>query len=68
MNQNIKRGLVAVGILALTGAANAAVSADVTAAITQAGTDGLAVVGALSVAGAGVFLTRKVLSRLGVTL
>ncbi len=66
MNKNIQRGLVLVGVLATTGAANAAI--DITAAtagISDAQTAVLAVIAAMIVMAAAVFGMKKVLSLLG---
>ena len=69
MNSNIKRGLALVGALsAVSGAAMADVPTGVTTAITSAGTDGVSIVSALAVAGAGVFLIGKVLRKFGLML
>jgi hypothetical protein len=68
MNKQIKRGLAAVGAVALSGAAMADVPAGVTTAITGASTDGIAIVTGLAAAGAAVFLIAKVLRKFGVML
>lgn len=66
MNKNIQRGLLAVGVLASVGAANAAV--DITAATTGIGdaqTAVLAVLGTMITMAAAIFGVRKVLKFLG---
>lgn len=69
MNKNIVRGLSIAGVLVLTAVgASAAVSADVTTAITAAQTDGTTIVGAMATAGAAVFLSAKVLKKFGLFL
>ncbi len=57
--------LVAAGLFGTMSQAYAAVDAAVTAAMTSAGTDGLAYVGALAVAAAAFVLIKKVLGKLG---
>lgn len=66
MNANIVRGLVAVGVLAVAGAANAAI--DVTAATTgvaDASTAILAVLAAMTTLAVAVWGVRKVLRMFG---
>jgi hypothetical protein len=62
------RKLAFVSLLALPMAAMAEVPAAVTTAITAGGTDGTALVTALAVAGAAVFILKKLLSRFGLSL
>lgn len=61
MNANIQKGLVAVGVLVATGAANAAIDVtEVTAGITDASVALLAVIGALMALSVGIFGISKV--------
>jgi hypothetical protein len=67
MNKQVQRGLILAGVLGTVSSASfAAVDAAVTGAMTSAGTDGLAYVGALAVAAAGFILIKKVLQKLGI--
>ena len=68
MNKNVLRGLVAAGVVTVTGAANAAVDAAITTAVTGAQADGVTLVGALAAAGAAVFIIHKLLKRFGISL
>lgn len=73
MNEAIKRGLKAAGVigaasLALVQSAHAELPAGVTTGITGAQADGLTVIGALAAAGAAVFIIHKLLKRFGVSL
>ena len=66
MNANIQRGLLAVGVLAVSGAANAAI--DITAAttgITDASTAVLAVIAAMTTFAVAVWGVKKVLRMFG---
>lgn len=73
MNEMIKRGLKAAGVvgastLALAQQAHAALPTGVDTAITGASTDGGTLVGSLAVAGAAVFLIHKLLKRFGISM
>lgn len=65
MNKNIIRGLLAVGVLATVGAANAALPAAATAAITDAGVDLTTATGAVIVAMVAVWGLRKLGQKMG---
>jgi len=63
---NIKKVLVPVGALSVVGMANAALDTAVTAAITAAQTDLLALFAALTTAGAAIWVARLIYKRFSV--
>ena len=65
MNANIQKGLVAAGVLALVGSANAALPEAATAAITTAGTDLLTAIGAVITAMVAVWGLKKLGQKMG---
>lgn len=65
MNENIKRGLVAVGVLSVVGAAQAALPAEASTAITTAGTDLLAAIGMVIASMVAVWGLRKLGQKMG---
>lgn len=54
--------------LALASQVHAAVPAGVMAAVTEAGADGVTIIGGLAIAGAAVYLIAKVLGKFGLKL
>ncbi|WP_114973668.1 major capsid protein [Rhodoferax ferrireducens] len=65
MNKNIIRGLVAAGVLATVGAANAALPTEAATAITTAGTDLLSAIGMVIASMVAVWGLRKLGQKMG---
>lgn len=65
MNKNVLRGLIAAGVLAVGGAAQAALPAGAEAAITGVGTDVVQAVGLVILAGISIYAAKKLGQKMG---
>lgn len=65
MNKNFLRGLIASGVLAVGGAAHAALPAGAAAAITGVGTDVVEAVGLVILAGISIYAAKKLGQKMG---
>lgn len=65
MNKNVLRGLIAAGVLAVGGVAQAALPAGAEAAITGVGTDVVQAVGLVILAGISIYAAKKLGQKMG---